>query len=100
LALRWGLWGPKNWNASISNQTFQAIVGNARSELPRNCVYPPELETLDQLCGGPMPLAVIRQLFEGDDRFRRAILAMLDDREVLLFNGDDFESQTGSGINY
>lgn len=54
-------------------------------------MYPPELETLDQLCGGPMPLAVIRQLFEGDDRAYRAILAMLHDREVLLFRGDDFE---------
>ena len=54
-------------------------------------MYPPELETLDQLCGGPMPLAVIRQLFGEDDRFRRAILAMLGDRQVLLLNGDDFE---------
>ncbi len=54
-------------------------------------MYPPELETPDQLCGGPMPLAVIRQLFEGDDRFRQAIRAMLHHRDVLLFRGDDFE---------
>ena len=54
-------------------------------------MYPPELETLDQLCGGDLPLAVIRNLFLGDDRFRRAILAMLRDRELLLLRSDDTE---------
>jgi hypothetical protein len=44
----------------------------------------PELETLDQLLGGDLPPAVIRGLFETDDRFARAIAAMLRDAEVRL----------------
>jgi hypothetical protein len=47
-------------------------------------MWSPELETLDQLCGGPETLVVIRRLFESDERFRRAILAMLHAREVRL----------------
>ena len=47
-----------------------------------------ELETLDQLCGGDMPLSVIRQIFADGRHFERAILAMLDDGDVrLLRNG-------------
>jgi len=51
----------------------------------------PELDTLDQLCGDDMPVTVIRQLFDSDDHFRRAILAMLHEREVLLLGPDGFE---------
>ena len=45
----------------------------------------PELETLDQLLGGDLTLAVIRGLFETDEGFVRAILAMLDAEEILLY---------------
>lgn len=51
----------------------------------------PELETLDQLLGGDLPLAVIRGLFADEDRFSRAIAAMLDAGEVRLLNGDGSE---------
>lgn len=54
-------------------------------------MYPPELDTLDQLCGGDLPLAVVRQIFGDDDRFHRALLAMLHGRDVRLLttNGDE-----------
>jgi hypothetical protein len=44
----------------------------------------PELETLDQLLGGDLPLAVVRGFFEGDARFARAVAAMLHAGEVRL----------------
>ena len=50
----------------------------------------PELETLDQLLGGDLPLPVIRGLFADADRFARAITAMLDAGELRLV-------ETGSG---
>jgi hypothetical protein len=51
----------------------------------------PELETLDQLCGGDMGLAIIRRLFIDDERFYRASLLMLDEGVIRLIgpNGDD-----------
>jgi hypothetical protein len=49
-----------------------------------------ELETLDQLCGGDMPIAVIRGLFNDDEHFVRAITAMLTTGDVQLFeNGKE-----------
>jgi hypothetical protein len=45
----------------------------------------PELETLDQLLGGDLTLAVVRGLFETDERFVRAVLAMLDAGEIRLY---------------
>jgi hypothetical protein len=45
----------------------------------------PELETLDQLLGGDLTLAVVRGLFETDEGFVRAILAMLDAEEIRLY---------------
>ena len=48
----------------------------------------PELETLDQLLGGDLPLTVIRSLFDDDSRFARAIRMMLDDGEVQLLTSD------------
>jgi hypothetical protein len=45
----------------------------------------PELETLDQLLGGDLTLAVVRGLFETDVRFVRAVLAMLDAGEIRLY---------------
>ncbi len=47
----------------------------------------PELETLDQLQGGDLPLATIRTLFESDAQFIHAITAMLDSREIRLIEG-------------
>jgi hypothetical protein len=47
-------------------------------------MYSPELETLDQLCGGNMALAIVRGLFGDADHFRKATLAMLHERDVIL----------------
>jgi len=44
----------------------------------------PELEMLDQLLAGGMPLVVIRGLFDDGERFQRAAMAMLHAREVRL----------------
>ncbi len=51
----------------------------------------PELDTLDQLQGEDLPLSIIRQIFEDDDRFVHSVLCMLDDREVLLLTADGAE---------
>jgi hypothetical protein len=51
----------------------------------------PELETLDQLLGGSLPLPVIRGLFDDDGRFVGAVTAMLDAGEVRLLAGDGYE---------
>ena len=53
--------------------------------------WAPDLETLDQLLGGDLSLTIIRGLFEDDQRFTRAMLAMLDARELRLLapDGDD-----------
>ena len=48
----------------------------------------PELETLDQLLGGDLPLAVICGLFGDDARFAQGILAMLDAGDVRLLAAD------------
>jgi hypothetical protein len=45
----------------------------------------PELETLDQLSGGDLPLTVIRGLFPDEERCTRAILAMLKAGELRLW---------------
>ncbi len=51
----------------------------------------PELETLDQLLGGDMPVTLVRGLFENRQRFARAIAAMLDAGEVRLIDRDGTE---------
>lgn len=51
----------------------------------------PELETLDQLQGGSLPLQVVRGVFGQEGRFVRAIEAMLESREVRLIDGDGTE---------
>jgi hypothetical protein len=51
----------------------------------------PELETLDQLMGGDLPLAIVRGFFDDDSRFTRALLAMLDAGEVRLLATDGTE---------
>jgi hypothetical protein len=45
----------------------------------------PELETLDQLLGGDMPLAVVCGLFDNGERFARSVAAMLHAGEVRLY---------------
>ncbi|HEV3300547.1 MAG TPA: hypothetical protein VG055_12945 [Planctomycetaceae bacterium] len=51
-----------------------------------------ELETLDQLLGGTLPLATIRSLYDSQDHFVRAITAMLHTGQVrLVANGKDVE---------
>ena len=49
-------------------------------------MWAPEMEVLDQLAGGDMPLTVIRGLFENDERFVRGIMAMLATRRIRLFD--------------
>lgn len=49
----------------------------------------PELETLDQLLGGDMPLPVIRSLFESDAKFVAGISALLRAGEVKLLSADE-----------
>jgi hypothetical protein len=51
----------------------------------------PELETLDQLFGGAMPLSVIRRLYGDDESFERAIHSMLRSGDIRL---DRESSQT------
>jgi hypothetical protein len=51
-------------------------------------MQPPELETLDQLLGGDLPLGIIRGLFGDDRRFVHAIEAMLCDGEVQLLTAE------------
>ncbi|WP_144054608.1 hypothetical protein [Rhodopirellula europaea] len=51
----------------------------------------PELETLDQLQGGDLPLNTVRGLFKDAGHFRRSITSMLDAGDVILL---DQESQT------
>jgi hypothetical protein len=51
----------------------------------------PELETLDQLLGGEMPLLVIRGLYRDDARFVAGLSGMLHAGEVRLVNQDGEE---------
>jgi len=43
-----------------------------------------ELETLDQLLGGTLPLKVIRDLYPDDASFARSVHALLRDGDVQL----------------
>lgn len=54
-------------------------------------MYPPELDTLDQLLGGDMTLNTIRRIFPSDHRFQKAILAMLHEGEIRLLGKDGTE---------
>jgi hypothetical protein len=46
----------------------------------------PELETLDQLQGGDLPLGEVRKVFNDDGRFSHAVFAMLDAGEVRMLS--------------
>jgi hypothetical protein len=56
--------------------------------------WPPEMETLDQLLGGPVPLSVIRRVFEDDDHFRVAVFAMLQAKDVKLSRAEETAIQS------
>jgi hypothetical protein len=71
-----------------SNETYQDLDTVVRRTLELIAMYSPELETLDQLSGEDMPLAVIRQLFGNADHFRKAILAMLHEGDIALLSQD------------
>ncbi|HEY2584225.1 MAG TPA: hypothetical protein VGI81_00515 [Tepidisphaeraceae bacterium] len=47
----------------------------------------PELETLDQLTGGDMPLSTIRQLHPDRPSFESGILGLLSGGDVRLIDG-------------
>ena len=51
----------------------------------------PELETLDQLQGGDLPLATLASLFPSIDAFRSGILGLLSCGDIVLTapNGAD-----------
>jgi len=44
----------------------------------------PELETLDQLVGGPLTLAVVRRLYPDTRRFNVGILSMLESGDITM----------------
>jgi len=54
----------------------------------------PELETLDQLLGGDLSLAIIRTLYPDDDRFRQGLTGLLHSGDVrlLALGGDEIPS--------
>jgi hypothetical protein len=53
--------------------------------------WSPELETLDQLLGGDMPLAVVRKLFPTADSFVRGVTGLLSGGDVRLVDCDGQE---------
>jgi hypothetical protein len=48
----------------------------------------PELETLDQLLGGALPLAAIRDVYPNEDAFRLGVLGLLNSGDVCLLTID------------
>jgi hypothetical protein len=50
--------------------------------------WSPELETLDQLLGGELSLAIIRTLYSNNERFDQAILGLLTEGDVVLLSTD------------
>jgi hypothetical protein len=48
----------------------------------------PELEVLDQLLGGDLPLRLIRRIVDDDARFVEAVLALLRSGDVCLLGPD------------
>jgi hypothetical protein len=48
----------------------------------------PDLQALDQLLDGDLPLSVVRDLFGDEGRFVRSVRVMLDAGEVRLHRND------------
>ena len=44
----------------------------------------PELETLDQLLTGEMPLQIIRRFFADDESFKTSITRMVENEDIVL----------------
>ncbi len=51
-------------------------------------MWVPELETLDQLLGGELPLSIIRALYADHESFARGVHALLLNRDVELLSED------------
>lgn len=51
----------------------------------------PELETLDQLVGGDLQLAIIRRLYPDAQAFMRGVLGLLSSGDVCLITNDGFD---------
>jgi hypothetical protein len=51
----------------------------------------PELETLDQLLGSDLSLAVILRLYPDATAFKRGVLGLITAGDVCLFTIDDIE---------
>jgi len=51
-------------------------------------MYAPELETLDQLLGGDMPLTVIAKLYSSPEAFRTGVRELLSCGDVLLLDSE------------
>jgi hypothetical protein len=49
-------------------------------------MYAPELETLDQLLGGDMPLTVVAKLYSSPEAFQTGIKGLLSCGDVLLLD--------------
>jgi hypothetical protein len=52
-------------------------------------MWSPEMDTLDQLQGSPLAVFVVKKIFDDEDRFHRALTAMLTNGEVRLITKDD-----------
>ena len=50
--------------------------------------FTPELETLDQLQGGDLPLTVIRSVYPSDERFKQGVFGLLSCGDVCLLEAD------------
>jgi dihydroxyacid dehydratase/phosphogluconate dehydratase len=52
-------------------------------------MWAPELETLDQLLGGDLPVTVIAKLYSTPECFRKGILGLLSSGDVVLLDAND-----------
>lgn len=48
----------------------------------------PELETLDQLLGGDLSLAIIQQVYPSIDAFKQGVLGLLNGGDVCVLEAD------------
>ena len=60
-------------------------------------MYAPELETLEQLLGGDMPLTVIANLYSTPEAFWQGIRGLLSCGDVLLLDDDGNAVLSGDG---
>ena len=76
------------YHFDVSERKAQTYVNVCYHSLTTKAMSP-ELETLDQLLGGDMPLAVIAQLYPSSEAFRQGILGLLASGDVLLIGSAD-----------